>query len=132
VFRDFPLSMHHSAQKAAEAARCAGEQGKFWEMHEQLFANQKALQLSDLKQRAAQLGLKQAALDQCLDSGTQAAHVTKDVEDGSRAVVTGTPTFFVNGQKVGGAKPYETFALLIDEELQARRSAVSQELAGTK
>jgi len=132
VFRNFPLSMHRFAQKSAEAARCAGEQGKFWEMHGLLFADQKALQLADLKQRAATLGLKQAQFDECLESGRQAAPVGKDVADGRRAGVTGTPTFFVNGQRVGGAKPYETFASLIDQELVSRRSAVSQELAAAK
>jgi protein-disulfide isomerase len=118
VFRDFPLSIHAQAPKAAEAATCADEQGKFWEMHDRLFGNQQALQVADLKKHAAELALDTSRFDQCLDSGKYAAEWKKDVDDGTRLGVTGTPAFFVNGRFLSGAQPYEAFVRVIDEELQ--------------
>lgn len=124
VFRDFPLAMHRQAQKAAEAAGCAGEQGKFWEMHDALFAQQQALGVPDLKRYAASLNLDQAMFDACLDSGRRAAAVKKDLEDGTSYGVRGTPAFFINGRFLNGAKPFEAFAQVIDQEL-ARTAATS-------
>jgi protein-disulfide isomerase len=117
VFRHFPLPSHKDAPKASEAALCAGEQRKFWEMHDRLFANQGHLQIPDLKQRAADLLLDTAKFDACLDSGRYASRVQADVADGSRYGVTGTPAFFINGRPLVGAVPYESFARLIDDEL---------------
>jgi protein-disulfide isomerase len=121
VFRDFPLAMHPNAAKAAEAARCAGQQGKFWEMHDRLFANQRSLQPDGLKQLAAGLGLNQAQFDECLDSGRHSAAVRKDMEEGRRGGVRGTPTFFVNG-RIHRGPMFETLAALIDAELLAASS----------
>src|SRR5262249_13602391 len=95
VFRDFPLAMHRYAAKAAEAGRCAGEQGHFWPMHDRLFAGTASLDVPDLKQHAAALGLDQRRFDECLDSGRFEAAVRRDVAAGRRAGVAGTPTFFV-------------------------------------
>jgi len=118
VFRDFPLvQIHKDAAKAAEAGSCAAEQGKFWEMHDKLFENQGALQVDELKKRAAGLGLDTAAFGSCLDSGKNAAKWQRDTADGQRFGVTGTPAGFVNGRLLSGAQPYEAYAQVIDEEL---------------
>ena len=116
-FRDFPLSSHQFAQKAAEAAECAGEQGKYWEMHDKLFENQAELTVGDLKQYAADLGLNTDAFDSCLDSGAMTAEVQKDFSDGQAAGVSGTPTFIINGKVLVGAQPFSSFKPLIDAEL---------------
>ena len=117
VFRDLPLQMHAQAPKAAEAAACANEQGKFWEMHDKLFASQQKLQVADLKQHAVDLGLTADTFNQCLDSGKFAESVKRDSEDGARYGLSGTPGFFINGRLLVGAQPYEAFAQVIDEEL---------------
>ncbi len=97
VFRHFPLPSHTYAQKAHEAAECANEQGKFWAYHDFLFANQGALGVEDLKRYAASLGLDTDRFNQCLNTGKYAEKVKKDVEDGTKYHVRGTPTFFING-----------------------------------
>jgi protein-disulfide isomerase len=117
VYRDFPLPFHPQAQKAAEAAQCAGDQGKYWEMHEKLFANQQALQPVALKGYAKDLKLDQSKFDQCLDSGDKAKVVDANRKAGEKVGVTGTPAFFVNGYLLTGAQPFEEFKTLIDAEL---------------
>jgi protein-disulfide isomerase len=117
VYRDFPLPFHPQAQKAAEAAHCAGDQGKYWEMHEKLFANQKALEPTALKGYAKELKLDEAKFEKCLDSGSQAQLVASNKSAGEKVGVTGTPAFFVNGYMLNGAQPYEEFKSLIDQEL---------------
>ncbi len=118
VFRQFPLhSIHPQAQKAAEAALCADDQGKFWEMHDALFQNQSKLQVADLKSRAAELELDAAAFEKCLDSGQHADRVTADLEAGMAAGVTGTPAMFINGRFLSGAQPFEAISKVIDDEL---------------
>jgi protein-disulfide isomerase len=117
VFRDFPLDMHPQAPKAAEAARCAGEQGKFWEMHDRLFTNQRALQIPDLKRHATELGLDAASFDSCIDSGKHAASWKADMDAGRKLGVGATPTFFVNGRLLNGAMPFQAFSEVIDQEL---------------
>jgi len=117
VFRHFPLNFHANAQKAAEAAECASEQGKFWEYHDVLFANQSALDVASLKKYASDLGLDAAKFDACLDSGRMADEVAKDAAEGASYGVTGTPAFFVNGLKLKGAQPFEVLQRLIEEEL---------------
>jgi protein-disulfide isomerase len=117
VFKDFPLPNHPQAPKAAEAAHCAGEQGKYWPMHDRLFANQQALQLPQLKEHAAAIGLDATKFGECLDSGKHAAAVTKDLEYGNQLGVSSTPTVYVNGRAVVGAQPFEYFKSVIDEEL---------------
>jgi len=97
VFRHFPLPSHAYAQKAHEAAECANEQGKFWAYHDAIFANQGALSVDDLEKYAANLGLDTGQFNQCLDTGKYAEKVKKDVEDGMKYNVRGTPTFFING-----------------------------------
>jgi protein-disulfide isomerase len=93
VLRDYPL--HPLAFKAAEAARCAGDQQKYWEMHERLLAHQNALRLDDLSGHARALGLDMPNFQQCLDTGKHAEAIRKDMADGQKAGVKGTPTFFI-------------------------------------
>ena len=118
VFRDYPLPIHPQAAKAAEAAACAADQGKFWEMHDRLFENQAKLQVADLKEHAAALGLAPAVFDDCLDSGRHEPDWQRAVDDGTRAGVSATPSFFINGRLISGALPYESFVRVLDEELQ--------------
>ena len=117
VFKDFPLPNHLQAPKAAEAAHCAAEQGKYWEMHDALFANQRALEVPGLKQAALTLGLDAAAFNQCLDSGKHAATVMAGMAHGERLGVNSTPTLYINGRPLIGAQPFEAFKQVIDEEL---------------
>ena len=121
VFRDFPLTrLHPQAYKAAEAARCAGDQGKYWEYHDILFANIKALQPDELKQYAADLKLDPAQFAACLDNNAYTAAVSKDLALGTQLGVSGTPAFFVNGRFLSGSQPYSAFAELIEEMLAAQ------------
>jgi protein-disulfide isomerase len=120
VYRDFPLSFHQYAQKAAEAAECADEQGKFWEYHNILFQKQTEWSsggISKLKEYAQNLGLDTGKFNECLDSGKYKSEVQKDFMDGSSYGVSGTPAFFINGIKVVGAQPFSAFQQIIEEEL---------------
>lgn len=129
VFRDFPLlQIHPHAGKAAEAAGCADEQGKFWPMHDALFAAQDKLQPDDLKQHATQLGLDMDKFTQCLDSGRRTVEWRKDLTDGEAYGVSSTPAFFVNGRMIVGAQPYEEFSAVVEDEL-ARRGIVTPPVA---
>ena len=121
VFRDFPIPrLHPEAPKAHEAARCAGEQGKFWEYHDLLFDRSPRQAPDDLKQYANDLKLDTAAFDQCLDSGKHATEVNSDVQEGVRLRVEGTPTFFINGRRLAGSEPLTTFQKIIDSELAGK------------
>jgi protein-disulfide isomerase len=121
VFRHFPLSFHPYAEKAGEAAACAGDQGRFWEMHDQLWAHHDKLDVADLRGYAGAIGLDTAAFDRCLDSGRHAGLVERDRAAGVSYGVSGTPAFFVNGRPLVGAQPFEAFQEVIDDEL--RRAA---------
>ena len=123
VYRDFPLPFHKNAQKAAEAAHCAADQGKYWEMHEKLFANAKALEVPALKGYAKELGLDGGKFEKCLDSGDKAKLVSDGKKAGEEVGVTGTPAFFVNGVMISGAQPLEAFSSLIDAELKGPQVA---------
>jgi protein-disulfide isomerase len=117
VFKDFPLPNHAQAVKAAEAARCAGEKGKYWEMHDSMFVNQRTLEVPSLKQQAAALGLDPAAFNACLDSGKYEPVVRAGLAQGEKLGVNSTPTIYINGRVVIGAVPFEAFKQVIDEEL---------------
>jgi len=119
VFRHFPLNFHAEAQKASEAALCAGDQEKFWEMHDIMFEEQSTLKVADLKDKAKRLELDEAAFAECLDSGKHADQVAADMQAGVVAGVSGTPAMFINGRFLSGAQPYENIAAIIDEELKA-------------
>jgi len=118
VYKHFPLeSLHPNAVKAAEASECAADQGKFWEMHDAMFADQNKLSTTDLKATAAGLGMDSTAFNACLDGGSKLAIVSADATEGSNYGVSGTPTFFINGQMVVGAQPFSSFKSVIDAEL---------------
>lgn len=120
AFRDFPLSsIHPYAQKASEAARCAGKQGKFWEFHDALFTDEARLDDPGLKAAARTLGLDDGAFASCLASAEFAPQVALDQEDGTKAGVGSTPSFFVNGVFVNGVQPVSEFEKLIDNELKS-------------
>lgn len=117
VFQSFPLSIHRFSNKASEAALCAGEQGKYWDMHGLLFSNQKALKPEDLAGYGKAIGLEWAAYSTCLDSGRMAASIEESRKAGERAGVTATPTFFINGRPISGSQSFERFKEIIDYEL---------------
>jgi len=119
VYKDFPLPNHQFAMKAAEAAQCAGDQNKYWEMHDRMFADQRKLDVPSLKASAAALGLNAATFDQCLDSGKFAGQIKEDMEQGSKLGVNSTPSLFVNGRPIIGAQPFEVFKTAIDDELKS-------------
>lgn len=124
VYKDFPLPMHPLAARAAEAARCAAAQGKFWEYHDALFQNKK-LQLSDLKQQAKDLKLDTASFDKCLDSGEQTAAVKADSKEGLRLGLVGTPSFFVNGHFLSGSVGYAKLRETVLQELNAQKQSAA-------
>jgi protein-disulfide isomerase len=128
IVRDFPLeSIHPQAFKAAEGARCAGDQGKYWEMHDLLFTNQQALGAADLAKHAATLGLDVGKFQDCLDKGTHAVRVRGDLAEGQKAGVRGTPTFFLGVieddskirvvKVITGSQPLAEFKAAIDAAL---------------
>ncbi|MCP4500622.1 MAG: thioredoxin domain-containing protein [Deltaproteobacteria bacterium] len=116
-FRHFPLSFHPNAQKASEYAQCAGEQGKFWEMHDLIFANQSSLTESDLKGHIKTLALDDVKLSGCLSSGKGTREVASDLALGGTAGVQGTPSFFINGYQHAGAPSPEALSEAIDAAL---------------
>lgn len=117
LFYHFPLLGHQYAQKAAEAAECAGVKGKFWEMHDKIFENQSKISLNDLKQYASDLGLKTTEFNACLDESKFKDKVESDLKLGESLGVSGTPAFFINGRLISGAYPFANFKQVIEEEL---------------
>jgi len=111
AFRHFLLASHAEAQKAAETSECAAEQGKFWQMHDKLFADNLAGRLSQeqSKKDASDLDLDTAKFNLCLDSGKYKEVVSRQMAEGKKAGVTGTPTSFINGRVYPGAYPFEDF-----------------------
>jgi protein-disulfide isomerase len=118
VFRQYPLPFHQNAQKAAEASLCAQDQGKFWEMHDAMFANQQELGVDQLKAKAASLGLNADKFNKCIDSGEKNATIQADLKEGQAAGVNGTPAMFVNGRFINGAVPIDQITTVIDDELR--------------
>jgi protein-disulfide isomerase len=118
AFKQYPLPFHKSAGPAAEAAMAAHAQGKFWEMHDKLFENNKALDAPSLEKYAQEIGLNVAKFKADMESRRYESAVKADVEYGKTLGQFGTPTFFINGRKVSGALPFESFKQIIDEELK--------------
>jgi protein-disulfide isomerase len=119
VWKNMPLTtIHNKAMGAALAAEAAHNQGKFWEMHDKLFANQSKLELDDMKQYAKELGLDTSQFEKDLQSPEAKKRVADDVAEAGSLGVTGTPVFFVNGHYLRGAQPFEGFAKVINAELQ--------------
>ncbi len=117
VVRDFPLDQHAQAAKAAEAAEAAREQGRYWEYSALLFANQTALAVEDLKKYASQLGLDRQKFDAALDSGQFAEKVQRDLLEGDKLGINGTPTVFINGRQIRD-KTYENLKAAIEAALK--------------
>jgi protein-disulfide isomerase len=139
VVRDFPLPFHKNAKKAAAAAHCAESQGKYWEMHNLLFENQKALDTEHLAGYAAQLGLDTKAFNTCLEGKEAARKVAANQAEGNKAGVTGTPTMFLGRtqadgkvkitKRITGAQPYAVFQQTIDAMLAAKGGSAFPEAA---
>ncbi len=125
VYRDFPLDIHPEAQPAALAAECAHEQNKYWEYHDQLFKNQDSLSTSNYKKWAQQLGLNSALFNNCFDTKKYQQEIRKDMADGSKYGVTGTPAFFINGKMINGAQPFAVFKAEIDQALASAQTTPS-------
>lgn len=117
VYRHFPLPMHDKAHRAAEASQCANDQGQFWTFHDALFADQKPWTDDDFKGIAKTAGIDVKKFEDCLSAGTHVATVDEDMEDGRKAGMNGTPGFYINGIVLSGARPFEDFVDVIDEEL---------------
>ena len=118
AWKNMPLPMHADAPLAAEASMAANAQGKFWEMHDKMFANQKALKREDLIKYAGEIGLDVAAFTTAIDTHSFKARVDADVAVATKFGVTGTPKFFINGRVLGGAVPFDQFKTMIDAEIK--------------
>lgn len=120
VFKNFPLPSHQLAEKAAEAALCAGQQGQYWPYHDQLFTEAPTdLDVPGLKKTAADLKLDTSKFDNCLDSGAEAASVKRTIAEGRNIGIGGTPSFTINGYFIGGGVPEEIFTGVIDQQIAA-------------
>jgi protein-disulfide isomerase len=119
-FRDFPLSFHRNAVSYSVAANCAGEQGKYWEMHDAILDNQKGLVgAGGVEGLAEKIGLDTAAFGTCTGNSESTERVMSDMTDGQAVGVSGTPAYFINGIMISGAQPLENFESIIDRELEA-------------
>ena len=124
AYRDFPLrQIHPQAQLAAEASRCAGDQGKFWEYHDLLFAKPEKLNRAGFVEHARNLQLDEKQFDSCLSNGKYTARIEEDLQEGVRAGVEGTPGFFINGSFLSGAQPAGAFDALIRANLAPRKTS---------
>jgi protein-disulfide isomerase len=122
VHRDFPLSFHRQALKAAVAAHCAGDQGRFWQYHDALFAEQSKLSDNEFKNIAKKLNLDMPKFQNCLDKDEHVDQIKRDLEAGEALGVDGTPAFFINGVSLVGAQPPDKFEALINSELSQAAS----------
>jgi len=125
VYKDFPLvSLHPQAGLAAQAAECAGDQGRYWKLHHKLFDNPQAWDTSSdeairsFRRYAEQLGIDGIEMEQCLVQGRYADAVQRNFDEGRRLGITGTPAFIINGKLLAGAHPTEVFTKVLDRELQ--------------
>lgn len=118
IFKHNPLPFHKNAPLAAEASLAAHAQGKFWEMHDKLFENMKALTRPDLEKYATEIGLDMVKFKEALDKNTYKDAVAKDLADAGKAGVKGTPHFLVNGKAISGAQPFDAFKTIIDAEIK--------------
>lgn len=109
VFKHFPLSFHENAQKAAEASEAANAQGKFWEFHDKLFEKGGTFDSTAYAEIAKEIGLDVERFEKELNSGMYADSVKKDMEEGQKAGIRGTPAFLVNGKLISGAQPFSAF-----------------------
>ncbi len=125
-FKHFPLGFHQDAPLASQAALAAGEQGKFWEMHDKLFANQQSIKRPDLERYAGELGLDMNRFKQALDSNKFKPRIDADTALGGQVGVSGTPAFFINGRPLVGAQPYDSFKTVVDEEIATAQKLLAK------
>ena len=118
VIKQNPLPFHKDAKPAAMAVLAAHEQGKFWEMHNLIFENNKALKRPDLDKYAQQVGLNVAKFKSYMDEGKGEAQIKADQAQAASVGARGTPAFFINGRSLSGAQPFASFKAIIDEELK--------------
>ena len=131
MWKNYPLPFHNNAEPAAEAAMAAAAQGKFWEMHDKLFENNTALDRPNLEKYAQELGLNMAKFKADLDSNKYKSVIEAETKEGQAVGVNGTPAVFINGRKINGAYPFETFKKITDEEL-AKKSAAATRVAAKR
>ena len=124
VWKHLPLPIHKEAVGAAVAAEAAGKQGKFWEFHDMLFADQAKLGADDLKQHAQTLQLDMSRFEADLLNADEQKKIDTDVAEAKALGIMGTPGIFINGRFVAGAQPFEVFAKVIDEELEKQHLPV--------
>ncbi len=117
AFKHFPLDFHQDAPLAHRASIAAGNQGRFWEMHDRIFANGRDLSRETLMSHARALGLDMSRFVTDLDAEATGQRMRADIAEGNRLGITGTPTFYINGRVVAGAQPYENFRALVEREL---------------
>jgi protein-disulfide isomerase len=119
VFKHFPLSFHQQARPASEASMCVNEQSpdKFWKFHDITFKNQQQLDAASLEKYAKEAGANVDQFKKCVEEKKYAKAVQDDLEYGEKLGVRSTPTFFINGELIAGAVPFEDFATVIDEAL---------------
>jgi protein-disulfide isomerase len=124
VYKDFPLdSLHPQARAASEAARCAGEQGKFWEFHDKIYAGSSESSAATMTRYAKEVAVgDMAKFEACVTSRKYQAVVQRDVAEGVKLGLSGTPGFFINGRLLSGAQPLEAFASIIDAELEQQQN----------
>jgi protein-disulfide isomerase len=120
VFKEFPLDTHSQAGQAARAAIAAQQQGKFWEMHDALFAHRRDLSLPAITALAKEIGLDMQRFQADLNSPETKKAVAKDLDDGDKAGVEGTPSVYINGRKYNGSLELEPIKKIIDEELKKK------------
>jgi protein-disulfide isomerase len=126
AWRDLPLPFHPNAMPAAVAARAAGDQGKFWEMHDKIFADQQHMDRATYEKYAQELGLNMGKFKAALDANKGKAEIEADSAAGAKIGARGTPAFFINGKFLSGAQPFEAFKARIDEELKSADALVSK------
>lgn len=126
VFRHFPLGFHDKAHLISQASMAAHAEGKFWEFHDKIFANQDNIGRSDLERYAKELGLNVSKFKKALDTGKYKAYVDKDLAMGSGAGIDGTPTMVINGRLIVGAEPYDTVKLELEAALSTARDLMTK------
>ena len=123
VFKHNPLGFHPNAMPAANAAECANEQGKFWPMHDKLFANQQQLSPENYEKWAGEVGLDMGRFKKCVAENKYKAKIEEDQKTGMQLGARGTPAFFINGRFLSGAQPQPAFEAIIDEELKKAKAS---------
>ncbi len=127
VFKHNPLGFHNRAMPAAMATECAGDQGKFWQMHDHVFENQRALEDTDLETYAKAVGLDVAKWKECFTANKHKDNILAHQTEAGKLGARGTPAFFINGRFLSGAQPTQNFEALIDEELaKAKKSGIAK------